>query len=347
MLAAYTTLQHAQKVKEFLVKHNLLNQQYSLVKELEHLYFPILKKVNIPLAKVVNTKFSFPIRSSELSLETLLKNKLTKKELELLPKSQEIVGQILILEIPEELHKKEKIIAQAYLKYHKTIETVVKKKAMHEGLYRLRKVTILAGKKTKETIHSENGIKLKLHLEKTYFSARSNNERLRIAKLVKESEDVLVMFSGAGPYPLVIAKNSLAKKVYGIEINPLAHQYALTNIALNKLEERVIIYEGDARKIAPSLHKKFDRIVMPLPKTSEEFLDLALPLVKEGGHIHLYSFLREDEIEPEAKRIVLEQKKRGWNIKIKNKVTCGQFAPHVFRICFDLELMKRKKEMKN
>src|SRR3989344_1462673 len=208
MLAAYTELKYAEKVKQFLAKKKSLHPDYLPVKELDHIYFPVSKRITAPNARVVNTKFSFPEREKHLTVDQLLRGKLTPKEMEILPRSQEIVGDILILEIPGELKQKEKVIAEAYLKANRHLSTVVKKSDIHSGTFRTRKVTILAGKKTKETVHHENGIEIKLHLEKTYFSARSGNERLRIAKMIKPGEMVLVMFSGAAPYPLVLAKNS-------------------------------------------------------------------------------------------------------------------------------------------
>jgi tRNA (guanine37-N1)-methyltransferase len=342
MLAACTELKDAQKIKEYLLKHNLLNTNFSLVKELGLIYFPLKKKVNIPFAKTVNTKFSFPERQNNLSVEVLLRNNLTPSELELLPKSQEIVGTILILEIPKELQKKEKAIAEAYLQFNHHLTTVVKKDESHSGTYRTRTVKILAGKRTKETLHSENGIRLKLNLEKTYFSARTANERLRISHQIKKPETVLVMFSGAAPLPLVIARNSPAKKIYGIEINPFAHQYALENIKLNNCEDKVIIYNGDVRVIIPKLKMmkmKFDRIAMPLPKTGEQFLDDAFKVSKRGTIIHLYAFLAEEEFSSYRKKIIKICSGLKHKVKVLRTVRCGQFSPRIFRVCFDIKVV--------
>jgi len=340
MLAAQTELKNAEKVRGFLIKHDLFHSDYLPIKELGLIYFPLKKKINLPLGKVVNTKFSFPKKEILLTIEGLLKGKLTAKQLGLIPRSQEIVGKIMILEVPEQLEKKEKLIAEAYLKINKNIETVVKKSKIHHGEFRLRGVKILAGKKSKETIHQENGIRIKLHLEKTYFSARSGHERLRIAQQVKKGEEVLVMFSGAGPYPLVIAKNSSAKKVYGIEINPLAHQYALESVKMNKLEDKIVIIQGDVRDILPSMKRKFDRIAMPLPKTGEQFLPLALKKIQKKGIIHLYDFLSEEEIAVQMEEIKNISKQEKHKIKILRAVKCGQFSPHVYRICFDILRVK-------
>tara|TARA_Y100000310_G_scaffold153901_1_gene153464 strand:+ start:27789 stop:28808 length:1020 start_codon:yes stop_codon:yes gene_type:complete len=336
MLAAFTNLKNAQKVKNYLAKRNLFYKDYLPLRELDHIYFPISKKTRIPGAKVVKVKFKFRKKGAKVTIETLLKNKLTPTQLSRIPKSQEVIGKIMILEVPESLYKKEKQIAEAYLELNKNITTVVKKTKMHSGVFRTRKVKILAGKKTKETIHQENGIRMKLHLEKTYFSARSANERLRIAKQVKKGEEVMVMFSGAAPFPLVIAKNSKAKKVYGIELNQEAYGFALESLALNKLEKKIQLYRGDVRTVLPKIKKKFDRIAMPLPKTGEDFLYLALRKIKKKGIIHLYSFLKEQDIAKEAKRISKKCQESRYKVRILRKVKCGQFSPGTFRVCFDI-----------
>ncbi len=339
MLAAYTELKNAQKVKQFISKNNLFDVNYQPLKELDHIYFPLCKKMKIPSAKIVNTKFTFKRKDTPVTIEDLLKGKLTKKELENFPRSQEVVGEIMILEVPKELSSKERLIAEAYLKQNKKISTVVKKTKIHSGVFRTRKVKIIAGKKTKETIHFENGVKIKLHLEKTYFSARSGNERLRLAKLVKKNEEVLVMFSGAGPFPLVIGKKSPLKMVYGIELNPLAHQYAVENVMLNRLDDKIKIFNGDVRKIIPKMRKKFDRIAMPLPKTGEDFLNIALSKSKIGTTIHLYSFLDEKDLAKESIRIKKICVRFGHKVRVLRKVKCGQFSPNVYRMCFDLKVL--------
>lgn len=177
----------------------------------------------------------------------------------------------------------------------KNVKVVCKKTKIHSGVFRTKKVKILAGERRKTTTHKENNIRVNLNVETCYFSPRLSNERLRIANLVKKGESVLVMFSGIGIYSWVISKNTLAKEIYGVEINPFAHKFAEENLKLNKIGN-VKLFLGDVKKIVPKLKKKFDRIVMPLPKSAEEFLDVALKSAKKGTVIHFYDFLFEEDL---------------------------------------------------
>jgi len=274
----------------------------------------------------------------ESNLREALKGKLTDKEYKFLPSSYDIIGILLVFsDFPKVLNKKEKLIADEMLKLHPHVKTILKKTENFSGKYRLPKYKVIAGQKTKETLYKENNVRLKLDIEKIYFSPRLSTERKRIASSVKKGEDILVMFSGAAPYPLVISKNSKAKEIVGIELNPVAHKYGLENIALNKISN-VRLIKGDVRKVVPKLNKKFDRIAMPLPKGAENFLYLALGKIKRSGIIHFYTFSEEDKYDGIIRLIKEKCKKCGKSCKITKIVKCGAFSPKVFRICFDIKV---------
>ena len=257
-------------------------------------------------------------------------NKVSRNDMELIPSSYDVVGDIIIFnEFPKELKKKEKEIGNYMLSLHKNVKVVAVKTRKYYGKYRLPKIKIIAGEKRKETSYRENNIQLKLDVERCYFSVRLANERLRIAKLVKVNEDVLVMFSGVGIYPLVIAKNSDAREIYGIELNPVAHKYAEENKKLNKLWN-IKFFKGDVKKIVPKINKKFVRIIMPLPKSSKNYLDLAKKMLKKNGIIHFYIFLHENDINKYMEKEIK-------NFKLLRYVKCGQYAPNVYRVCFDVQ----------
>lgn len=274
----------------------------------------------------------------ENKLKELLKKKLSKKELEILPSSYDVVGFIMIFsDFPLELEEKEKLIGEALLELHKNIKTVCKKTRKYSGKFRLPRLKILAGEKTKETLHKENDISLKLDVEKVYFSPRLSTERKRIYQMVRKNENVLVMFSGCGVYPIVISKNSKTKETYSIEINPAACKYQEENIKSNKIKN-IKLFKGDVNKVLPKIGKRFDRILMPLPKGAEDFLGLALSKTKKKGIIHFYDFLSEDEFYLAKEKIDKACKKAKKKYKILRIVKCGQFSPHVFRICVDFKI---------
>ncbi len=270
------------------------------------------------------------------NLKYYLKDKLSKKELELVPTSFDVVGDILIFsEFPKELVKKEKIIGKIILNTYHHIKTILKKTKKYSGKFRTPRLKVIVGENKKEAICKENNVLLKLDIERVYFSPRMSSERKRIAELIQPNESILVMFSGSGIYPLVIAKNTKSKEVYGIEINPIAHKYAIENTKRNKLENKIKLVLGNVRNVMPKLNKKFDRIVMPLPKGGSSFLELALKYTKKSGIVHFYDFLHENELykaEEKAKRACESLNK---NCRILRTVKCGQYSPRFYRVCVD------------
>jgi tRNA (guanine37-N1)-methyltransferase len=271
-------------------------------------------------------------------LKDILRKKMTKKELNIVPSSFDTVGNIIIFsDFPKELSRKEKIIGTEIIKNYKQINSVFKKTKKYSGEFRTPKLKLLAGENNKETIHKENNARLKLNVEKVYFSSRLSEERKRIFKQVKNKENILVMFSGASPYPTTISKNTGAKEIIGIEVNPIAHQYAIENLKLNKIKNVRLIL-GDVKKEVPKLNKKFDRIIMPLPKGAENFLNLALSKIKKNGIIHFYSFSEEDKYNKIIEIINNECKKKKKQCKVLDIVKCGQFSPRVYRICIDFKV---------
>ena len=264
--------------------------------------------------------------------------KLTKKELEMIPKSFDVVGDILIFSaFPKELIKKQKLVGQKVIDELSNVKVVVKKSKIYSGKYRTPKLTIIAGEKRKTTTYKEHGCRFNLDVEKCYFSPRLSTERKRVFNQIKKGEKVLVLFSGVGPYPIDISKNTSAKEVFGIEMNPEAHKYAVYNVVLNKAKN-VYLFKGDVNKVLPKIKFKFDRIIMPLPKTADDFLKTALKASKKGTIINFYTFEQEAKIKNVAKMIKQKCKSLKKSCRILRTVKCGQYSPRVFRVCVDFKV---------
>ncbi len=258
----------------------------------------------------------------------------------------DIVGDIAIVEPGTD--------GEALMRKHKNVNVVLAKKGEVEGEYRVRDYEIIASRperrdfsdvpallrprKLTETVHRESGCRFKVDPTEAYFSVRLGTERRRIAEMVKPGEKVLVMFAGVGPYPIIISKLADPKLVIGIELNPYAVLFFEDNIMLNKLEGKVKAIEGDVRTEVPKLKEEFDRIVMPLPKDSENFLYLALKKIKKNGCIHLYRILHENDVDA-----FLQELKRSLSRVRIDVIKAGEYAPGMLRYCFDIKLNVRKK----
>lgn len=334
MLALKVPVKEAQKMKDFLIDANLFDKQYKVIREEDFLFLPLREEFE---TEYEITEKDFEQYEEECGFKETLQDFLTEEELAKVKTAFDVVGDIAVLEIDDFLRGKEKQIASVLLQSHKNIKTVVRKEGAHHGVFRTQEVVVLAGENKKETTHKENGVQLKLDIEKVYYSPRLSTERKRIMQMIKPGENILVMFSGNAPYVCVFAKNTEAESVYGIEINPDGHKYGLENVKLNKLNN-VTLINGDVREVMPKLDKKFDRIVMPLPKSYTEFLDTAFLCAKKGTIIHLYAFSEDDKFDEVLAKAEEITKKEGWNFKLLNFVKCGQLAPKTYRVCVDFQI---------
>lgn len=268
----------------------------------------------------------------------MLKGKISDEEMKLVRKSFEIIGDIVIIEIPEEIIHLKNLIVNAILEKHKHVKTILRKVGEVNGVFRVAKYEIIYGSET-ETIAKEFGCKFLVDPTKVYYTVKLSGERERIAKQVREGEKVLVMFAGVGPYAIVIAKLAKPKVVVGIEINPKAVEYFRKNVKLNKVDN-VVIYEGDVKEVLPKINEKFDRILMPAPHSAENFVYLIKNKIKVGGIVHYYTFAsqNEEKVLPEKIKEIFE--KSGMVVEILNVKECGSFAPYVNRYVADVKIIK-------
>ncbi|MFB6265920.1 MAG: class I SAM-dependent methyltransferase family protein [Candidatus Nanohaloarchaea archaeon] len=275
-----------------------------------------------------------------MDLKERLEGKLTEEELEHLVTSYDIVGDVAIVKVPEDLEEEKEVIADAVAEQHPNVRTVLRKTGEREGEYRIADYEFLIGESA-ETVHKEHGCRFRLDPTEVYFSERLGHERERVVGKAEEDETVIDMFAGVGPFSIEIARNAGVEEVYAFESNPEAFEYLRENVELNKVEETVETFEGDVRDNLPELKVQADRIVMNLPGSSEEFVELALDKVREGGTVHYYSFEPKDELWEDAEEKVLELfEEHAQKVEIQDSVVCGHYNPAVERVCFDVAVKK-------
>jgi tRNA (guanine37-N1)-methyltransferase len=279
----------AEKTRRQLAASGAIDAGLMPARDSEYVYFPLVKGAKLPKgARTVEMKVSARAGGAK-SLSDALEGKLSAAELDELVKSFDLVGDIAVVEIPEGLQAKEKLIAAAIMEHQHGVKVVAKKIGGTSGEFRIRPVKVIGGELRTSTIYREAGCQFELDLNKTYFSPRLGTERGRIAALVKPNERVLVPFAGVGPFAIRISKAVPSAQVVGIELNPEAADFFRKNVARNKCKN-VDVVEGDARNMPKKYASWADRMAMPLPMDASHFLEFAIPCVKKGGILHYYSF---------------------------------------------------------
>ncbi|OIO43505.1 hypothetical protein AUJ64_02355 [Candidatus Pacearchaeota archaeon CG1_02_39_14] len=260
----------------------------------------------------------------------------------------DVLGNVVILKFDRDTKIREKKkIAMEFLDSHKSVRTVLEKTERFSGRLRTQDTRWLAGEKTKEALYKENGCEFRLNVDTCYFSPRLAEERKDIASKVKKKEEVLVMFSGVGPFPIVIGKLSRCKKVVGVELGRDCHKYALINVKRNKLQN-VELYQGDVRRVIKKgglnlkgtlVPLRFDRIVMARPNLQDSFLDVAFSVSKKGTMIHYHGFYNEADKDEMLGMIKEEAKKARKKIKIVRVKKAGDIGAYKFRYRVDIKVI--------
>ena len=330
---------------------DLFNNKLKVEQVNNHICIPLTNKPSlVAYRKIEHTLQNFEIlihnfseiEKHRLTHLDLLADKLPPNLLTSVPRAIDFIGNIAIVEIPPEVVKYKKTIGEALLNANKRIRTVLAKSGAIEGIYRLRSFEVIAGVKNTETIYTEYGCVFHVDVAKTYFSPRLSTEHNRIALSVKNGETVVDLFAGVGPFAIPIAKKINDVQVYAIDVNPNAITFLKRNIATNRVEKQLIPFLGDARKIVKEkLSGKADRVIMNLPETAIEYVDVACKTLKtKGGIIHYYSFVNaSDQLETAKVRLTKEVNKNQRQIKkIQLAKTVREVAPYTWQVVIDAEI---------
>jgi tRNA (guanine37-N1)-methyltransferase len=303
----------------------------------------ILKKIENNLPEYEISVYNFPERKKRhFTPVDFLADKLPPNLLASVPRAIDFVGDIAIVEVPPELSTYKKEVGEAILKAHKQTSTVLAKSGAVEGVYRLRDFEVIAGKEKTATVYREYGCIYHVDVAKAYFSPRLSTEHNRVASQVKKGEAVVDLFAGVGPFAIPIAKKHKNVRVYAVDVNPDAIALLKTNIAVNRAEKQVVPVLGDARQVVrEQLSGKADRVIMNLPETALEFVDVACEALKpDGGIIHYYGFVKASNPLETAKVRLIEAVSQS-NRQVKKFLlakTVREVAPYTWQVVVDAEI---------
>jgi tRNA (guanine37-N1)-methyltransferase len=330
---------NADKIRRVLLDLSLLDNGMKIKRIDDYVFIPLIsipnkklmEELEIYRAQIVDEKFEIYTKGPK-SLKDILKGKIEDDKVDEIKKSFDIIGDIVILEIPDEYEEYKFIIGEAALKFTKR-RSVYRKTSEIKGIIRTRELEHLAGDDVSETVHKEFGSRLLLDVKKVYFSPRLATERRRISNQIKDNEIVIDMFAGIGPFSISIAREHNVK-IYSIDINPDAFKYLKENIDLNKLKGTIIPLFGDVGEVLVNLNLKSDRIIMNLPGTAWNFLDTAIKSLKPGGTLHYYEFA--SEYQKPIERIIETAYPR--NVEILNKRKVKSKSPGIWHMGIDARI---------
>lgn len=309
------TKRNAEAARSEAVSKGILNKDFRLKKDGDDVLIPVSGEMD-----------GFTVEDADLERseqrETDYRNLVTVSDdlRELLPSSFDVIGDVAVIKIPEDLMEIKESIGDAIITVTPSVRLVMMDNGV-KGDLRIRELERIAGSGPTETVHKEFGVKMFVDPSKIYFNPRLATERMRVASQVQKDEIIIDMFAGVAPFPIVISKHSDASKIHAIDLNPVAYEFMVRNIELNKVNN-VIPRSGDARKTLKGLPKA-DRIIMNLPQSASEFLSEALNASKVGAVIHLHMIMERDADDG----ITEKARSLGFNVKIRERTELKTYSP--------------------
>ncbi|MBE0523380.1 MAG: class I SAM-dependent methyltransferase family protein [Methanosarcinales archaeon] len=277
------------------------------------------------------------------TLKSLLMEQLDYEKLELLPRSWQILGDIVITSIHPYLLTVREQVGRALLMMYPYCKSVYLDEGIEGDLRRPIRTLIAVKGETLEpgsTIHRENGCQFKLDITKVMFSKGNHKERARMAKL-GYGEFVVDMFAGIGYFTIPMAVHSRPEKILAIELNPDSHKYLVENIKLNNVEDIVEPVLGDCIEKTPT--SAADRIIMGYVKHTGHYLKYGILALKPGGVLHYHDTILVhsdylsalDEIRA---RIEFEASAQGRTAETLDWRRVKKFSPGVWHVVMDARI---------
>jgi tRNA wybutosine-synthesizing protein 2 len=302
--------------------------------------------LEIPVTEAAGEKVGpFPVIEQEnpeftektKSLREYLKASLTEAELINVPSGWHILGDIILVSIPEILEDKKIKVAEALLSMYPKCKSVVRDFGI-EGQFRQPKRELLLGSGT-ETVHKEHGCFFKQDITKVMYSKGNLEERKRMSRL-GNGEVVVDMFAGIGYFSIPMAVHSRPRQIICIEINPESFAYLEENLRLNHVEDIISPIFGDCSKLAPE--ELADRVLMGYVGTTHHFLEPAIKALKQsGGILHYHETVPENLVKTRPQeRIRKTAGSLGRKVEIMEIRRIKKYSPGVLHVVVDARIFE-------
>nr|XP_004649695.1 tRNA (guanine(37)-N1)-methyltransferase isoform X2 [Jaculus jaculus]XP_045009932.1 tRNA (guanine(37)-N1)-methyltransferase isoform X2 [Jaculus jaculus] len=256
---------------------------------------------------------------SEYNLELTYENfKLEEILKAVLPEGQDVtsgfsrVGHIAHLNLRDHQLPFKHLIGQVTIDKNPGITSAVNKINNIDSTYRNFQMEVLSGEENMMTKVRENNFAYEFDFSKVYWNPRLSTEHSRIIELLNPEDVLFDVFAGVGPFAIPAAKKNCT--VFANDLNPESHKWLLHNCKLNKVEQKVKVFNMDGKdflqgpvreelmqQLGVSKEAKHSvHIVMNLPAKAIEFLSAFRSLLDgppcSSEHlpvVHCYSFSKD------------------------------------------------------
>nr|XP_054305206.1 tRNA (guanine(37)-N1)-methyltransferase isoform X1 [Pongo pygmaeus] len=273
------------------------------------------EKAELSVLEQLNVSPQISTYNLELTYENFKSEEILRA---VLPEGQEVtsgfsrVGHIAHLNLRDHQLPFKHLIGQVMIDKNPGITSAVNKINNIDNMYRNFQMEVLSGEQNMMTKVRENNYTYEFDFSKVYWNPRLSTEHSRITELLKPGDVLFDVFAGVGPFAIPVAKKNCT--VFANDLNPESHKWLLYNCKLNKVDQKVKVFNLDGKDFLqgpvkeelmqllglskerkPSVH-----VVMNLPAKAIEFLS-AFKCLLDGQPcsseflpiVHCYSFSKD------------------------------------------------------
>lgn len=254
-----------------------------------------------------------------------------------LPRAFDVVGDIVLVRLPEEVRARREEIGEALLKFVPSARLVGEDLGVH-GPERRRRVERIAGSGGWRTRHRENGLEFEVDVERAYFSPRLAREHELVASDVQRGERVYDLCCGVGPFAVTIARDGRASHVTAVDGNPAAVDLLRATLARYPFAGRVTALQSSLESFLPSAGP-VDRVIFNLPHEGIKYLSSVARTVAARGRLHYYEVTPRAEVEQRGEAVVDSLGSPDW--KLLDRHVVHPYSPGADLTAFTLERSER------
>jgi tRNA (guanine37-N1)-methyltransferase len=254
-----------------------------------------------------------------------------------LPRSFDVVGDIVLVRLPEAFESRKEEIGRALLSFVPAARIVGVDRGVH-GPERRRQVERIAGTGDWRTRHRENGLEFEVDLERAYFSPRLAHEHERVAADVREGERVYDLCCGVGPFALILARDGRASRVTAVDSNPDAVSMLRATRARYPWGGRIEVVEAPIERFLPQA-EPVERVILNLPHEGIKYLPSVAPTIAPRGRLHYYEVTPRAELERRAEAVVSALGPGDWELVDRHLV--HPYSPTSDLVAFAFERLER------
>ncbi len=323
----------AESVRRLLRDLGLLRSDVRALRTGDHVGFPVTRAPEpaIPGTRLEERELR-SVRSRPRSYRDLLQ--LEPAAQKLLPRAFDVLGDVVLIRIPEELSESRAAIGDALLRFVPGARKVGWDRGVH-GKARLRELVPLAGEGSWRTTYRENGLEFLVNPEAAYFSPRLAREHARMALRANNGETIWDLCCGLGPFSLTIARRLDSVRIVAVDSNPAAIELLRENATRQGVAERIESRVESVEDFLPSAGHA-DRVILNLPHEGIKYLPSVSAAVAPGGTLHYY-WVTPRADDPMREREVLDRlaAPTQWHVEESHRV--HPYAPHLDLQAFTLK----------